>query len=437
MKNTKKKSNFKTKTVNHSFTGNNITKYAGFSPIMKYLNRQHLGKQVNEMFPTEIFNATKFTIVQVFLTVILSSLAGVNRIKKISNFTLDPLVMALLGLKKGINENAISAILKNLGQKGANKLQNFCLNKIKGFIKKTRIEYLTIDCDSTVFTVYGNQQGAQKGYNPHKKGAKSYHPLIAFGSELKIVVNSWFRCGSAYTSNGVCEFMKQTLEAIPKDVKNIFFRADSGFFQGELLDFLELNQIYYLIKVKLKNLVKLLESQQWMPTKENSNISECEFDYKGKGWKKTRKLKAVRVLVEWKNRVFFGQLQRVPVYEYACFCSDSEASAIELYKKYSERSTSETWIEQVKNQLMAGKTLTNDFWANDILWQLNVLSYNLSVIMRFKIRKFWRQEHTTFKEWFIELPAKLVNSGRQLTLKIYQNYYFKDDWLVLEKILLI
>ena len=26
---------------------------------------------------------------------------------------------------------------------------------------------------------------------------------------------------------------------------------------------------------------------------------------------------------------------------------------------------------------MAGSTLTDNFWANDILWQLNVLAYNL------------------------------------------------------------
>ena len=31
---------------------------------------------------------------------------------------------------------------------------------------------------------------------------------------------------------------------------------------------------------------------------------------------------------------------------------------------------SETWIEQGKSHVMAGATLTGDFWANDILWQL-------------------------------------------------------------------
>jgi hypothetical protein len=37
---------------------------------------------------------------------------------------------------------------------------------------------------------------------------------------------------------------------------------------------------------------------------------------------------------------------------------------------------------------MAGSTLTDNFWANYILWQLNVLAYNLSVMMRQKKSKF-------------------------------------------------
>jgi hypothetical protein len=36
-----------------------------------------------------------------------------------------------------------------------------------------------VDADSSVKTVYGHQQGTAKGYNPHKRGAPSYHPLLA------------------------------------------------------------------------------------------------------------------------------------------------------------------------------------------------------------------------------------------------------------------
>ncbi len=36
---------------------------------------------------------------------------------------------------------------------------------------------------------------------------------------------------------------------------------------------------------------------------------------------------------------------------------------------------------------MAGATLTGDFWANDKLWKLSVLAYNISVMMRQKKRQ--------------------------------------------------
>jgi integrase len=45
----------------------------------------------------------------------------------------------------------------------------------------------------------------------------------------------WFRTGSAYTSNGIVEFMKQRLAQLP-DYHRIVFRADSGFFVGALMD---------------------------------------------------------------------------------------------------------------------------------------------------------------------------------------------------------
>jgi hypothetical protein len=41
--------------------------------------------------------------------------------------------------------------------------------------------------------------------------------------------------------------------------------------------------------------------------------------------------------------------------------------AIGLHELYKQRSTSETWLEQVKWHTMTGCSLTDDFWANDIL----------------------------------------------------------------------
>jgi len=433
--NNHKKSQFKSNNVKHSFTGNKLTNYAGLSPIMKYINRLKLGLSLNNLFPTMMHNATKFTTVQILLSVVLASFAGINRLKRIAVFTHDALVKVLLDLETGLNKDVISTRLKELGQAGAIMLQEHLFKFTTRWLTKSKLESITIDGDSTVKTVYGNQQGAEKGFNPEKKGAKSYHPLLAFVSELKLVVNSWFRCGSAYTANGIGEFIKQTHALLPATIKQVFFRADSGFFNGALFDLLENFNWTYLVKVKLKNLKRLLESQIWYPLKDNPLMAICEFQYQGTKWSKKRTFKAIRIITEWVEADFLGLKQWVPKYEYACYCSNLTLDVVALHELYKQRSTSETWIEQVKNQLLAGATLTDDFQANDILWQLNVLAYNLSVMMRYKVKKLWRQEHATFRDWFINLPAKLVHGSRQITMKIYENYYHKDRWLEFDRVL--
>ena len=436
-KKNKEKSTYKSKKVSHSFSGTQLTKYAGLSPIVQHINKMQLGQQLNELFPTMMSNSTRFTNVQIFLAVILSSLVGINRLIRIASFTFDSLVMALLGLEKGLNKDVISVRLKQLGQAGAIKLQEYLFDFITNWLTKSELESITIDADSTVKTVYGHQQGAAKGFNPGKKGAKSYHPLLAFASEIKLVINSWFRTGSAYTSNGICEFIRQTAVVLPAQIKDVFFRADSGFFNGSLFDLLESFHWTYLVKVKLKNLKQLLEKQNWQTLADNPNIAICEFVYKAKKWKRERTLKAIRTISDWIEVEFMGKKQFVPKYEYFCYCSNLDIDTLALHELYKQRSTSETWIEQVKNQLLAGATLTDDFHANDMLWQLNVFAYNLSVMMRYQIKKYWPQEHATFRDWFINLPAKLVKGSRQITMKIYKNYYYKNRWIEFEQALLV
>jgi hypothetical protein len=49
---------------------------------------------------------------------------------------------------------------------------------------------VTLDFDSSVIGVHGSQEGADKGFNPKKKGQKSYHPLLCFIAETKECLHS-------------------------------------------------------------------------------------------------------------------------------------------------------------------------------------------------------------------------------------------------------
>jgi hypothetical protein len=424
-----KKLSFTATKVEKTFTREKLTSYSGLASINNYLNYLGLPQQLDQAFATVKTNATKILNVQIFNAIIFSGLCGVHRLSKIAKFTTDPLVRKLLRLRGGLDDSNIKVRLSKLGERGANTLLEKSLNFVKQWVKKSGLSRITIDCDSTEYTVYGHQEGASKGYNPKNKGKLSYHPLLCFYSEMKIILNSWFRTGSAYTSNGIVEFMKQTLAALPSTIKKIFFRADSGFFNGSLFELLEAYGHEYLVKAKITNGIKLvLTSQQWVET--SSGLAVCEFEYQAHGWLKARKMYAVRIVKEYVEKVFFGKIEWIPVYDYFCYCTNLKGlSAVQIHALYGQRAECENWIENTKNQLCAGQTTTDDFHVNDILWQLSVMAYNISVLIRYESDyKIWRQEPKNFREWFILVPGKVVTNARKTIVKMSVHYLYAKEW---------
>jgi hypothetical protein len=227
-----------------------------------------------------------------------------------------------------------------------------------------------VDMDSTVDTVYGRQEGSAKGFNPKKKGARSYHPQIAFLVETKEILQAWFRTGNAYTSNGAVGFTKQLLAHLPNRMR-IIFRCDSGYFDGNLLELLDTKGHGYLIKVNLKNLIPLLTGQNWTPIKDQPDWEQCEFQHSCGGWSRSRRFVAVRMKKPKKVTTAQSDLWETGEYEYDYFCYvTTEAFAPwQTHKKYGERATCETWIEEAKSQRGLGKIRTDQFLPK--LWPLS------------------------------------------------------------------
>lgn len=55
---------------------------------------------------------------------------------------------------------------------------------------------LILDFDSTVETVYGNQEKAAVGVNPFKRGRKSYHPILVYEGQSRFCLNAELRPGN-------------------------------------------------------------------------------------------------------------------------------------------------------------------------------------------------------------------------------------------------
>lgn len=428
MKNKKSKPDRSSK-IKVTFKGGRLTNFGGILSIHNFMIKLKIGRIFEEMITIFEHHNTQFSLKQILTSIILGLVSGQNRIIKIESFTHDPLVQKLLHLKKHLDKDTIIGKIKKFKFQHTNQLMEINGRLSRKIHKKLSVTEDILDIDSSVHTVYGNQEGARKGFN-HQRGRRSYYPLLAFLDSTRECVLSWLRPGDAYTSNNASEFLKQIFAILPKAIQQLLVRGDSGFFDDKVMSEIESHSgATFLIKVKLKNLKTLLSSQVWFEIPGMSGWSMTDFDYQAHSWKAPRHFSAVRRV---KSVITEGTLFPIIEYDYFCYVSNIEESPLYLHKLYGDRGTGENWIEAIKNQLFAGSLLTNSFWANEALWLLSVMAYNISLWMRILTdKKSWREEPSTFRMWFIQLAGRLVSSGRGSSLNLYQAYHYKEKWLTI------
>ena len=433
MKNTAKAQTRKVRIVS---TARGLTAQAGMVPVVGFMNKQQFYKQlVNTLTLQRSDNATWHLEDAVYLTT-GGIIAGADALSSIKTVWSDAVLREIDGWENIPDDTTLARIFKECGetdvadlQKMNHQFRNQIWKKLehlhKGSLKRRKSCW--IDIDSTVKSAYGNQEGAVKGFNAKKKGAVSYHPLLAFCAHTKEIVQGVLRPGNVYTANGVVEFVEQVQANFSG--KRIILRGDSGFFYGKLLDLLDSNKDGYLIKVKLKNLDELLVKQNWRSVRNQPGFEQCRFEYACKDWNRARSFVAIR---KEKPREKSDQLAFYEPVEYETFCyvQSEDFNPWKAHKTYGKRATCETWIEESKNQMALAHIKTASFFANAVIFQCAVLAYNVGRWMAALShnKRLMRWEAKTIRCFVIRIAGRLIKGSRQLALKTPSSLLFENQW---------
>jgi len=422
-------------------TATGLTSQAGLIPIVKFLQRIGFEKTVNQTVPHQRGEHADYQLTDGIFLTLVGMIGGAGSIAKLCGVWSDGVLRKIAGWTKVPVDTTIGRLFKEVTEKQISQFESLN-HRLRGQIWRmanrsgaskvglNRDQW--VDIDSSVDSVCGTQEGAAKGYNTKKKGALSYHPQLAFLAGSKEILQAWFRTGSAYTSNGIVEFVKQLLAHLPNRMR-IIVRADSGYFVGALLDLLDAYGHGYLIKVKLKNLIILLTQQQWAAIVGQPGWEQCVFDYRCGEWKVTRRLVAVRQRQPKKESPQLDLLETTE-YDYFCYVTTEALTPWQTHKKYGERATCETWIEESKGQMGMGKIRTASFLANAALFHSAVLAYNtlrwMAIMSGSPMLRQWEPE--TIRTYLIRVAGKLLTGNRQLTVKTPDNHLYPkvwDDWV--------
>jgi len=395
-----------------------MTSRGGLFIFAKFLDRIGLHRILEKDLSLTIRKGgkqTKQPIIGRIYSLILSITTGCFRMYEIDELRDDPQFKTVqVGLFDGVS-TTFSRTLKKFRRVHVYELTRSFGRIVKKLLVGMRM--ITMDLDSTVTSVYGNQEGSDKGYNPKKKGLKSYHPLLAFVYEKGFLLNGILRCGSSYTSNGVIQFFQETMSRLPKCVRRIRLRCDSGFFDGRFLEYLERHRkvIHYVIKVKMKNMVQLMglgSIEEWEKIGENLYVGETV--YKARSWQRARRI----IVVKREERFCDGYVFEHKGYMYSCYVTDFNWEPEKVVEFYNQRGGAENYIKDFKYGYGWGKMLTSSFIANEVIFLITMLTYNLTKFYQYALLGLNELDKTIIRlrERYIYQAAVITRSGGSHTI---------------------
>jgi hypothetical protein len=154
-------------------------------------------------------------------------------------------------------------------------------------------------------------------------------------------------------------------------------RADSGFFDGTLLNFLEERALPYVVVARLTSTLKrnCAGIKDW--TVMDEHHAAGEFTVKLFGGSKARRFVVVRERLRETRAAVGRQLLDVPGYTFRVWVTNRSEGVLELWRDYNGRACVEQRIEELKHDLAANGFCLQPFFPTEAAFLAVLFTFNL------------------------------------------------------------
>jgi len=303
---------------------------------------------------------------------------GFNRIWHFTYIRLDAMLCGFFRLTK---LPVASTFWRYLDSLGINQAQS--LLKIMSILRERVWQQLglnyyriCIDIDTTVETLYGNQQGGRKGHNTKNRGKKGYRPVLCFIEQTRECLIGKLRKGETMSGKQTAAFVLQTKSQLPTCVQKVLLRADGEFLSWE--------SVYAAIRcgydfiIANKRCDPPFDPGGWYRPWKRKDIEYNSCVYQPIGWGAPCRFVAMRLP---KTRLAPNQQVQCALFEddnytYRIFCTNLPGQAHEVVSQYDKRADVENLVGEAKREGLEAIPSAK-FKNNYAFFQLVMLAYNI------------------------------------------------------------
>jgi len=388
---------------------------------------KHLGiiERLAEHYPVARTSPNAAPVREVLHRFLLGALVEGRRFCHVRWVMDDPAVATLMGLERVRGEDALPRLGKELERESLRAWMRQPQTELYAALPDRFIA----DWDSTVNTRYGHQEDAAVGYNPHKRGRKSHHPLICVAARTRLCLHLEWRPGDTVSATDWQPAMEK-IWSHPTIRERLWLnRGDVGFGQEAIMAWHEAEgekRPKYLFKLKLTSNVRRAIVRVPWPLWAGAPTVGCqqfaETTVRLQGWSPERRIVIVRTLkpTNPSPQDLFWDTPEDEVAVYVTNLDRAEATRAQVALLYAQRADTENVFDELKNQwgfrgYCSGKAVVTELAA-----RLVRLTYNLwSLFTRLMgLNPGHHTEAIKSRRNFLFMAAQVVESGRQRTLKL-------------------
>ena len=417
------------------FTEHPITVWAGVILLRLYFEWIKLREELNEALVGIVKRSNhQISSVDVMLSWFYGLALGAERFEHFTRYRRDRLLGELLGMKRFGSPDTVRRLFLRFGYRELTEVSERLMRFSLGRMRPILLGH-TLDLDSTVLCRYGEQEGSLKGYNPNKPGRPSHHPLVAFLAERRRLLWAVLRSGNSGSANGGVEFLKQALTVLPQGHGIGLVRTDAGFFEKRLLEYLESQELPYIIVARLTAVVRKLVIHQipstaWRVVARGVEVADLAVSLPN--WKSVkRRFVCLRQEIAERPEATGRRLMDCPGYTYRVMVTSVPYAAEVVSRMYGGRADSENRIKELKEDLSLDTFCLKSFDATDTAFRMGCVLYNLLADFRETVlpRSWFERRLRAVRDWVFLVGADLISQGRRVQIRFAMPEVDRSEFL--------
>jgi hypothetical protein len=355
-----------------------ISAFGGLLGLIKFLDLVKL-EEIFENLYIAPKRKTKLGNYRMVVGILMLLFIGFNRLWHFTYIRFDSMVCGFFQLTR---LPVASTFWRYVDSLGINQAESFL--KIMSVLRERvwqlcglSFERIHLSTDTTVETLYGNQQGGRKGHNTKNRGKKGYRPVLCFIDETREYLLGKLRKGETISGKEVAKFIKKIKSQLPGCVKEILFRGDGEFFSWESVAACIEEGFDYIIANKGAR--PPFDPKAWYKPKKRKPYEYNSCVYKPIGWNTPCLFVAMRILKDLNpppGKAIQCELFEDNIYTYRIFCTSLKGKPHKVIAEYDKRADVENLVGESKREGLEAIPSAK-FKTNYAYFQIVMLAFNL------------------------------------------------------------